>query len=52
MASFQWIPFADYGQTIELNISIMCLFKSGLSGCVALPRGAMGLSAVCDCGIS
>ena len=22
------------------------------SGCVALPRGAMGLSAVCDCGIS
>ena len=20
--------------------------------CVALPRGAMGLSAVCDCGIS
>ena len=22
------------------------------NGCVALPRGAMGLSAVCDCGIS
>ena len=22
------------------------------SGCVALPRGAMGLSAVCDCAIS
>ena len=21
-------------------------------GCVSLPRGAMGLSAVCDCGIS
>ena len=21
-------------------------------GCVALPRGATGLSAVCDCGIS
>ena len=21
-------------------------------GCVALPRGAMGVSAVCDCGIS
>ena len=21
-------------------------------GCVALPRSAMGLSAVCDCGIS
>ena len=21
-------------------------------GCVALPRGAMGLSAVCECGIS
>ena len=23
-----------------------------LDGCVALPHGAMGLSAVCDCGIS
>ena len=23
-----------------------------LDGCVAIPHGAMGLSAVCDCGIS
>ena len=33
----------------------MC--QTGLKGrfrdcCVALPRGAMGFSAVCDCGIS
>ena len=28
-----------------LNLSSWCLV-------VALPRGAMGLSAVCDCGIS
>ena len=49
-----------------LNVSILVL-QSSLWGreswllcfvclpddcCVALPRGAMGLSAVCDCGIS
>ena len=28
------------------------VFLVTLHGCVALPRGAMGLSAVCDCGIS
>ena len=27
-------------------------FLVSLGGCVALPRGAMGLSAVCDCSIS
>ena len=27
-------------------------FLVSRDGCVALPRGAMGLSAVCDCGIS
>ena len=28
------------------------VFLLFLDGCVALPRGAMGLSVVCDCGIS
>ena len=28
------------------------VFLLSRDGCVALPRGAMGLSAVCDCGIS
>ena len=28
------------------------VFLVSLDGCVALPRGAMGLSVVCDCGIS
>ena len=27
-------------------------FPVSLDGCVALPHGAMGLSAVCDCDIS
>ena len=27
-------------------------FLVSRDGCVALPCGAMGLSAVCDCGIS
>ena len=31
-----------------LSLSSWCL----MMGCVALPRGVMGLSAVCDCGIS
>ena len=28
------------------------VFLVSRDGCVALPRGDMGLSAVCDCGIS
>ena len=28
------------------------VFLVSHDGCVALPNGAMGLSAVCDCGIS
>ena len=32
-------------------LSLSCLLVSR-DCCVALPRGAMGLSAVCDCGIS
>ena len=32
---------------------LLCLvFLVSRDGCVALPRGAMGLSAFCDCGIS
>ena len=31
---------------------IALLFMVFLDCCVALPRGAIGLSAVCDCGIS
>ena len=30
-----------------LSLSFWCL-----DGCVVLPPGAMGLSAICDCGIS
>ena len=32
-----------------LSLSSWCLV---IDCCVALPRGAMGLSAFCDCGIS
>ena len=32
-----------------LSLSSWCLSRDG---CVALPRDVMGLSAVCDCGIS
>ena len=33
---------------------LLCLFVFLVSsdGCATLPRGAMGFSAVCDCGIS
>ena len=37
------------------NRELVALFSLSswcLDCCVALPRGAMGLSAVCDCGIS
>ena len=30
-------------------VALLCLF---CDYCVALPRGAIGLSAVCECGIS
>ena len=30
---------------------ILFVFLVSRDGCVALPRGAMGLSSVCDCGI-
>ena len=39
-----------------LNLSSCCLMMVewllSHDGSVALPRGAMGMSAVCDCGIS
>ena len=31
---------------------VVALLSLLSSWCLALPRGAMGLSAVCDCGIS
>ena len=33
-------------------VIVVWLFLAVPYCCVALPRGAMGLSAVCDCGIS
>ena len=35
----------------ELVACLVCL-PGSRDGCVALPCGAMGLSAVCECGIS
>ena len=32
-------------------VALLCFFLVSRDGCVALPRGAVGLSAVCDCGI-
>ena len=37
---------------IERPICAYFVFLVSRDCCVALPRGAMGLSAVCDCGIS
>ena len=36
--------------TVQSDLGLYCLQHCDC--CVALPRGAMGLSAVCDCGIS
>ena len=33
-------------------VALLSLSSWRLVSCVALPRDAMGLSAVCDCGIS
>ena len=33
-------------------VALLNLYLVSCDGRVALPRGAMGLSAVCDCGIS
>ena len=35
-----------------LDLALLSFFLVSRDGCVALPRGVMGLSAVCDCGIS
>ena len=42
------------GEEREREGWLLCLvvFLVSLVGCVALPRGAMSLSVVCDCGIS
>ena len=36
----------------ELFDLLSCVFLVSRACCVALPRGVMGLSAVCDCGMS
>ena len=42
-------------QDLDLKRELLALLKFvflvSRGGCVALPRGAMGLSSVCDCGI-
>ena len=36
----------------ELVVVLNFVFLVSRDGLVALPRGAIGLSAICDCGIS
>ena len=48
-SSVQTVNFAIIFVTFNGHTNL--LFKTGLFS-VDLPRGAMGLSAVCDCGIS
>ena len=46
---------SEYDQEIPQSQTADCskfVFLVSRDGCVALPRGAMGLSAGCDCGIS
>ena len=38
--------------SMSLHGEALFVFQVSCDCCVALPRGAMGLSAVCDCGIS
>ena len=47
-SSFAIILMGKRNLVALLSLSSCCF----LVGCVALPRGAMGLSAVCDLGIS
>ena len=46
---------ALFWRTSNALANLRIFFKINFSfeqGCVALPRGSTGLSAVCDCGIS
>ena len=47
-SSFAIILMGKRKLVAMLSLSSCCFFD----GCVALPRGAMGPSAVCACGIS
>ena len=56
---FVTFPFGILGQMLYLIVSIpypCCLsyfvFLVSPDCCVVIPRGAMGLSAVCDCGFT
>ena len=46
---------SSFGNHLDGDERAGCLawfvFLVSCDGCVALPRGAMGLSRVCDCGI-
>ena len=42
------LPYIPYTKSLPCRF----VFLVSRACCVALPRGAMGLSAVCDCGIS
>ena len=44
-----WISFATVFSFMYFAWFVFLVFRDY---CVALPRGAMGLSAICDCGIS
>ena len=50
-----WDPeqfFKHLDGTERAGCFALFVFMISRDCCVALPRGAMGLSAVCDCGIS
>ena len=53
-----WVPVEGKKGQISFNFNYKVNFKDFKTNlvsrdcCVALPRGAMGLSVVCDCGIS
>ena len=60
MGVCNWSMFCCTLLNVHSSIAIILMGKRELvallslsrDGVVALPRGAMGLSAVCDCGIS
>ena len=51
---FRYQNIGGFGTKLYVHSSfatIWFVFLVYREGCVALPRGAMGLSSVCDCGI-
>ena len=47
-----WIQHAFNTVSFDQHKKVDSTNYISCDGCMALPRGAMGLSAVCDCGIS